>query len=110
MTPDAFEADLQRALDVTRVCVKQKIIGFRAPSFTITNKTLWAIDILDRHDIQYDSSVFPIGFHPDYGIADALLAIHPMGALTEVPMSVAEIFGRKIPCSGAVTFESCRTR
>jgi polysaccharide deacetylase family protein (PEP-CTERM system associated) len=104
MTPETFEADLERALDVTRACVKQKIIGFRAPSFTITNKTLWAIDILARHEIQYDSSVFPIGFHPDYGIADATLAIHPMGALTEVPMSVAEVFGRKIPCSGGGYF------
>jgi polysaccharide deacetylase family protein (PEP-CTERM system associated) len=104
MTPDAFEADLTHALDVTRECVHQEIIGFRAPSFTITAKTRWAIDILARHSIRYDSSVFPIGFHPDYGIADAPLSIHPLGALTEVPMSVAEVFGRKIPCSGGGYF------
>jgi polysaccharide deacetylase family protein (PEP-CTERM system associated) len=104
MTPDEFENDLKRALDFTRACVKQEIIGFRAPSFTITHKTLWVIDILAKHGIQYDSSVFPIGFHPDYGIADASLSIHQMGALTEVPMSVAEVFGRKIPCSGGGYF------
>lgn len=104
MTPDAFDADLTRALKVTRACVQQDITGFRAPSFTITGKTLWALDILARHGIQYDSSVFPIGFHPDYGIADAELSIHPLGALTEVPMSVADLFGRKIPCSGGGYF------
>ena len=104
MTPDAFEADLTRALDVTRARVKQDILGFRAPSFTITQKTLWAIDILARHGIRYDSSVFPIGFHPDYGIANAPLSIHPLGALTEVPMSVAKIFGRPVPCSGGGYF------
>ncbi len=104
MTPDAFEADLARALDVTRARVKQDILGFRAPSFTITSKTLWAIDILARHGIRYDSSVFPIGFHPDYGIADAPLSIHSMGKLTEVPMSVAKILGRPMPCSGGGYF------
>ena len=104
MTPESFEADLQRALDVTKACVKQEILGFRAPSFTITNKTLWAIDILARHGIKYDSSIFPIAFHPDYGIAEASLSIHPLGALTEVPMSVAEVFGRRIPCSGGGYF------
>jgi polysaccharide deacetylase family protein (PEP-CTERM system associated) len=104
MTPESFEADLQKALSVTKTCAKQPIIGFRAPSFTITRKTLWAIDILARHGIQYDSSVFPIGFHPDYGIAEASLSIHPLGGLTEVPMSVAEILGRKIPCSGGGYF------
>ena len=64
MTPEEFDADLQRALDVTRRCTKQEIVGFRAPSFTITSKTLWAADILVKHGIKYDSSVFPIGFHP----------------------------------------------
>jgi polysaccharide deacetylase family protein (PEP-CTERM system associated) len=84
--------------------VRQEIIGFRAPSFTITNKTLWALDILAKQGIAYDSSIFPIGFHPDYGIADAALSIHPIGAITEVPMSCADILGRKVPCSGGGYF------
>ena len=104
MTPAEFEIDLQRALDITRSCVTQDIIGFRAPSFTITNKTLWAFDILARNGIRYDSSIFPISGHPDYGIGDAPLAIHPRGALTEVPMSIAEIAGRRVPCSGGGYF------
>lgn len=103
-TPDEFERDLVNALRVTRACVKQKIVGYRAPSFTITRKTLWALDILAKHGIEYDSSIFPISGHPDYGIGDAPLTIHQRGALTEVPMSVAEIAGKRVPCSGGGYF------
>jgi polysaccharide deacetylase family protein (PEP-CTERM system associated) len=103
-TPAEFEADLCRALEVTRRLVKQPILGFRAPSFTITNKTLWAMDILARNGIKYDSSIFPVSFHPDYGIPDAALSIHRIGAVTEVPMSVARVLGRNIPCCGGGYF------
>ncbi len=103
-TPEEFERDLVNALRVTRTCVKQKIVGYRAPSFTITRKTLWALDILAKHGIEYDSSIFPISGHPDYGIGDAPLTIHQRGALTEVPMSVAEIAGKRVPCSGGGYF------
>ncbi len=104
MTSEAFEQDLVKALEATRACVQQEILGYRAPSFTITNKTRWAIDILGRHGIRYDSSVFPLSYHPDYGIPNASLAIHQLGCLTEVPMSCAEIFGRRVPCSGGGYF------
>jgi polysaccharide deacetylase family protein (PEP-CTERM system associated) len=103
-TPAEFEADLCRALEVTRRLVKQPILGFRAPSFTIINKTLWALDVLARNGIKYDSSVFPVRFHPDYGIPDAALSIHRIGAMTEVPMSVARVLGRNIPCCGGGYF------
>jgi polysaccharide deacetylase family protein (PEP-CTERM system associated) len=104
MTPAEFEADLCRALEITRRLVTQPILGFRAPSFTITNKTLWAIDILARNGIKYDSSIFPIGLHPEYGMRDAPLGIHRIGAIAEVPMSVARLAGRNIPCSGGGYF------
>ena len=104
MTPEQFDTDLALALTATRECVQQPIRGFRAPSFTITNKTLWAFDVLTKHGITYDSSIFPISGHPDYGIGDAPLTIHKRGAVTEVPMSVAEVFGKRIPCSGGGYF------
>ncbi|NOY22049.1 MAG: DUF3473 domain-containing protein [Acidobacteria bacterium] len=104
ISPEQFEADLEKALHVTRMCVSQPIIGFRAPSFTVTRKTLWALDILKKHGIKYDSSIFPVGFHPDYGIPDAPLSIHKQDAIIEVPLSCAEILGRKIPCSGGGYF------
>lgn len=104
VSPKSFEEDLARALRVTSECIEQPIIGFRAPSFTITNKTLWVFDILVANGIKYDSSIFPVRFHPDYGIADASLEIHQRGAITEVPMSCVEVMGARIPCSGGAYF------
>lgn len=105
ITPDFFDMDVRKALEVTQCCVKQKIIGFRAPSFTITKKTLWAYDILSKYGIEYDSSVFPVGFHPDYGIPDAPLTLYKVSnKLIEVPLSVVELLGKRIPCSGGGYF------
>ncbi|MDH4161669.1 MAG: DUF3473 domain-containing protein [Nitrospirota bacterium] len=105
MTPAAFESDLKRALEVTRQCVRQHIHGFRAPSFSITQRTKWALPILEQNGITYDSSIYPIGFHPDYGIGDSPLGIYAHSpSLVEVPLSCAEVLGRRIPCSGGGYF------
>ena len=106
MTAESFEADLKKALLVTQRCVNQEIVGFRAPSFTVTSKTLWAVDVLTRNGIRYDSSVFPVGYHPDYGMPDVSLSVyrHNASPLVEFPMSCAEVMGNRIPCSGGGYF------
>lgn len=105
MTPEEFEDDLQRSLEVMQRCVSSDILGFRAPSFSVTKKTWWALDVLARNGMQYDSSIHPIGMHPDYGIATAPLGIHELNSsLTEVPVSCAEVLGRRIPCGGGGYF------
>ena len=75
---------------------KTRPIGFRAPSFTVVEKTKsWALPILEKYNFKYDSSVFPIGFHPDYGVANAPLVPYKItDGLYEFPMSVVEMFGR----------------
>jgi len=104
MTPKEFEDDLIRALKFITPLVKKPVMGFRAPSFSITKKTIWALDILAKNNFKYDSSIFPIGFHPDYGMQKSPLVIHKEGQITEVPLSVAEIMGQRIPCSGGGYF------
>jgi len=105
MTPESFEKDLLKALEVTKACTKSEIVGFRAPSFSITENTKWALDILANNGFRYDSSIFPITFHPDYGIPDAPLAIYKVNSmLTEFPLTCTEIFGRRIPCCGGGYF------
>jgi len=102
MTPKEFEEDLRKALDVTRKCISQKIQGFRAPRFSITKKTMWAADILVKNGIKYDSSIFSFGFNTTFKTP---LFIHKLNSgLTEVPLSSAEYFGIRIPCSGGVFF------
>ena len=65
ITPQEFEEDLVKALEAIEKCgVKSRPIGFRAPSFTVVEKTKpWALPILEKYQFKYDSSVFPIGFH-----------------------------------------------
>jgi polysaccharide deacetylase family protein (PEP-CTERM system associated) len=105
MRPEEFRVDLQRSLEVLAKATSQDVRGFRAPSFSLTRETLWAVDILKACGIQYDSSVFPVGFHPEYGIADADLRPHQLAqGMTELPMGVAQVLGANIPCSGGGYF------
>jgi polysaccharide deacetylase family protein (PEP-CTERM system associated) len=105
MEPHEFRADLQRSLEVLAKITSEEVRGFRAPSFSVTRKTLWAVDILKESGIRYDSSVFPVRFHPEYGIPDSDLAPHQLTeGLTELPMSVADVWGWRIPCCGGGYF------
>ena len=73
LTPAAFEKDVRRSLEVLESVTAQPVLGYRAPAFSITKQTTWAFDALERCGLRYDSSIYPISFHPDYGIADAPL-------------------------------------
>jgi polysaccharide deacetylase family protein (PEP-CTERM system associated) len=106
MSAAEFEEDLNQALTaLSRSGVRQDVVGFRAPSFTITDKTWWALPILEKHGIRYDSSVFPIGFHPDYGVVDSPLAPYKISAgLYEFPLTCVQWSGLRLPCSGGGYF------
>jgi polysaccharide deacetylase family protein (PEP-CTERM system associated) len=107
ITPGEFEEDLDKSLATLRWCgIKQTPLGFRAPSFTVVEKTRkWALETLENYGFKYDSSVFPVGFHPDYGIADAPLAPYKItDKLFEFPMSCLEVFGKRLPFSGGGYF------
>jgi polysaccharide deacetylase family protein (PEP-CTERM system associated) len=105
MRPDEFRADLGRSLEVLAATASRPVRGFRAPSFSVTRETLWAGEILRESGLEYDSSVFPVGLHPDYGIPDAGLTPYQLTeGLTELPMGVAELMGRRIPCCGGGYF------
>jgi polysaccharide deacetylase family protein (PEP-CTERM system associated) len=104
MTHAEFDKDIEMALSAIANCTKYPVIGFRAPSFSITKETLWAIEILINLGFKYDSSVFPISFHPDYGISDSNTSIHKLEGITEFPLSIAEIMHRRIPCGGGGYF------
>jgi polysaccharide deacetylase family protein (PEP-CTERM system associated) len=105
MQPEEFRVDLLRSLEVLARVSTQEVRGFRAPSFSVTRQTMWAADILKDSGIQYDSSVFPARFHPDYGMTGVELQPYPLTeGLTELPMGVAEVLGRRIPCCGGGYF------
>jgi polysaccharide deacetylase family protein (PEP-CTERM system associated) len=106
LSEQEFEDDLRRGLAALRKCgIEQDVIGFRAPSFTIVERTKWALPILERHELKYDSSMVPIGFHPDYGVPDGPLSPFKItDGLYEFPLSCVELFGTRVPCCGGAYF------
>jgi peptidoglycan-N-acetylglucosamine deacetylase len=76
MTKDSFESDLIKSLEILEKTCGEKILGFRAPYFSIVSSNFWAFDIIRRHFV-YDSSVFPVRT-PLYGIPDAPRHIYRM--------------------------------
>jgi len=69
-TPVEFSADIKNSLEILRSITGQNIESYRAPYFSITKESLWAVDILRDEGIKYDSSIFPV-HNPRYGIPGA---------------------------------------
>ncbi len=67
LTPSQFRSDLRRATTILEDLTGRPVTAFRAPSFSITPDSLWALEILIEEGYRYDSSIFPI-YHDKYGI------------------------------------------
>jgi polysaccharide deacetylase family protein (PEP-CTERM system associated) len=106
-TPGAFREDVRRAKAVLESAAGQRVQGFRAPSYSVTPRTLWAIDILIEEGYTYDASVFPI-HHDRYGIP--LSPRHPYtltrapGTLIEAPASTVRWGPLNLPVAGGGYF------
>jgi polysaccharide deacetylase family protein (PEP-CTERM system associated) len=70
MSHEEFREDVRRTKAILEDLIGEKILGYRAPSYSITRRTLWALEILAEEGYLYDSSIFPI-HHDRYGIPDA---------------------------------------
>jgi len=102
MTADAFRADLKRARIALEDASGQRVIGYRAPSFSIDQRTPWAHPVLAEEGYAYSSSVAPL-VHDHYGWADApKYAYRPVAGsdLIELPITLADVAGRKITTGG----------
>lgn len=106
-TPRQFRDDLRRARNVLEDILGQPVTAYRAPSFSITRRSLWALDILIEEGFTLDSSIYPIR-HDRYGIPGAPLSPwrleRPTGALWEFPPPVWRVLGNSIPVGGGGYF------
>ena len=83
----------------------QPVRGFRAPDFSITAGSLWALDVLKDLGFVYDSSIYPTGLHDVYGIAGAQPVIHRLpNGLVEFPLATFRFLGKGIPFGGGGYF------
>lgn len=104
LSPTEFREDLRRSRNVIEDVVGLKVVGFRAPTFSITNRSLWALDILAEEGFEYDSSIYPI-HHDKYGIPGAFRWIHKMLlssglSIWELPPSTVRVGKMNLPFGG----------
>ncbi len=106
-TPIAFREDIRKAKGILESILQQPVLGYRAPSFSITKDTMWAIQILVEEGYVYDSSIFPV-VHDRYGVPSANPQLHqlstPAGLLWEVPPSTVKCLGVRLPVAGGGYF------
>jgi polysaccharide deacetylase family protein (PEP-CTERM system associated) len=70
MSKEEFRRDIRMAKGILEDLTGDEVVGYRAPCFSITPKSLWALKILAEEGFKYDSSIFPIR-HDFYGIPSA---------------------------------------
>ncbi|MDW7680590.1 MAG: polysaccharide deacetylase family protein [bacterium] len=108
ITPDEFSSDLQKSLDVLQQITNEKVIGYRAPYWSIYPEMDWAWKILAQHGIEYDSSVYPFRTYL-YGDNRAPrfkhhFSVNGFGNIVEIPPTVAKIAKKRIPFCGGFYF------
>ncbi len=107
LSPKQFRRDLTEATNTICQQIGKPVTSFRAPFFSITSRSYWALDILCELGYKYDSSIFPIN-HWRYGIpgfkAQMQILTTGSGKIVELPLPV-RTFGRNtIPLTGGAYF------
>ena len=106
LSPEAFRADLRRSRALLEDASGQRVIGYRAPSFSIDHRTPWAHAILAEEGYRYSSSVAPIR-HDHYGWPESpRFAWRPVTGsdFLELPVTTAEFGGRRLAAGGGGFF------
>ena len=106
LSPEAFRADLRRSRALLEDASGQRVIGYRAPSFSIDHRAPWAHGILAEEGYRYSSSVAPIR-HDHYGWPESpRFAWRPVAGqdLLELPVTTAEFGGRRLAAGGGGFF------
>jgi len=107
-TPDDFRRDLRLGKKAVEDAAGVAVQSYRAPSYSITSQTLWALEILLEEGFNYDSSIFPI-IHDNYGLPNAprfpyLHSLTGERFIREFPPSTVRFFGINCPVGGGGYF------
>lgn len=103
-----FREDVRRSIDILEQITGSKVLGYRAPEFSIIRENLWALDELCELGLDYDSSLFPIR-HRRYGMVrcprSPFLYCGSNGTrIIELPLSTVRLFGANLPVAGGGYF------
>ena len=105
-----FTEDLKRSKNIIEDILGEQILGYRAPSWSFNESTAWVWNILYENGFRYDSSLFPFKVFL-YGSNSHPRFLHQKEieqgkVIFEIPPSVIERFGKRIPCSGGFYFRT----
>ena len=102
----SFAQDIEKARKVIEDASGQQVTGYRAPSFSIDQRTPWAFDVLAQQGYRYSSSVAPVA-HDHYGWRTApRFAFRPLPTadLVEIPVTTAVLAGKRLAAGGGGFF------
>lgn len=103
LKPEDFREDTHRAKSIIEQVAGQPIYGYRAPTYSIVDASLWALDVLVELGFTYDSSIYPIR-HDRYGMPGAPRAPFRIrtasGSLIEYPLTTFRFAGHRFPVGG----------
>lgn len=107
-SPEVFKRETIDSKKLIEDIVGRQVKGYRAASYSVTPKSLWALEILIDAGFEYDSSIFPV-HHDRYGMPGAPLNIHTAQThgqkeITEFPLTSANFMGRRLPVAGGGYF------
>jgi len=108
LSPDEFREDIRCAKAKVEEAVGDRVVGYRAPNFSIGRAQAWAFDILLEEGFEYDSSTYPI-LHDRYGQASAPRFPYEIwssgsASLMEFPIGTAQVLGMNMPIGGGGYF------
>ncbi len=105
-----FQEKFSKELDDFAILTNNKSKGFRAPTFSLNEKSAWAIDILEKHGYIYDSSIVPVktsmygnsnaSKNPYKITSDSLYQNNDNGKIIEFPLMTTKFLGKTVPSGG----------
>ncbi|MHC4985289.1 MAG: XrtA system polysaccharide deacetylase [Planctomycetota bacterium] len=104
LTVERFRSELRDSRRLLEDLSGRAVVGYRAPTFSVTNQTSWALDVLAEEGLAYDSSIFPVR-HDRYGIVGAPRGPHQAvgpagGTIIELPPLTTRTLGMILPVGG----------
>lgn len=105
-TPDQFRSDVRKTKNILEELSGSEVKGYRAASYSIGAKNLWALDVLQELGFQYSSSIYPVK-HDLYGMPEAPRFIfEPIvnNSFKEIPITTVRFGDKNIPCGGGGFF------
>jgi len=107
MSPERFREETRTSIRDIEDCIGKGVQSYRAAYFSITKRSLWALEVLVEEGVRFDSSIFPVK-NWRYGIDDyprGPTVVHtPAGTMLEFPISTRRLGGRNLPATGGAYF------